>query len=70
MAADLPPWPEVVPRHGGVVLRAFKAGDTAMARELSTDPYVPMIGTLPANASEQQALEWVERVEHRIGPHR
>lgn len=66
MAADLPPWPQVAPRHGGVVLRAFKAGDTAMARELSTDPYVPMIGTLPANASGQQALEWVQRQLQRL----
>jgi ribosomal-protein-alanine N-acetyltransferase len=66
MAADLPPWPQVAPRHGGVVLRAFTTGDAAMARELSTDPYVPMIGTLSANASEQQALEWVERQLQRL----
>lgn len=37
-----------------------------MARELSTDPYVPMIGTLPANASEQPALEWVQRQRRRL----
>lgn len=32
-----------------------------MALDLSTDPYVPSIGSLPANATEDQAREWLER---------
>src|ERR1035437_769684 len=39
---NLPPWPVAC---GPVVLREFSAADVAMARELSTDPYVPLIGT-------------------------
>jgi RimJ/RimL family protein N-acetyltransferase len=32
-----------------------------MAQELSTDDYVPTIGTLPPHASEEAALAWVRR---------
>ncbi len=36
-----------------------------MAVELARDAYVPTIGSLPANASHQEALEWVERQRRR-----
>ncbi|TDK28293.1 N-acetyltransferase [Arthrobacter crusticola] len=36
-----------------------------MAVELSRDAYVPTTGTLPAHASHQQALAWVERQRQR-----
>jgi ribosomal-protein-alanine N-acetyltransferase len=39
----------------GVVLRAFRLDDVAMAVELASDPYVPLTGSLPANADEAQA---------------
>lgn len=61
----LPAWPATPPRHGAVVLRAFRTEDAAVARELSTDPYVPLIGTLPARASEAEALDWVARQQRR-----
>src|SRR4051812_50081358 len=32
-----------------------------MALDLATDPYVSLIGTLPAHATEEQALAWIER---------
>lgn len=40
-----------------------------MARELSTDSYVPATGTLPAAATTEQALAWVrrQRDRHREG---
>lgn len=40
-----------------------------MARELSTDPYVPLVGSLPADAGEDEALAWVHRqlARHRDG---
>ncbi len=38
-----------------------------MARELSTDPYVPLVGTLPPDAGPQEALAWVERQRARHG---
>jgi RimJ/RimL family protein N-acetyltransferase len=37
-----------------------------MLRELSTDPYVPMTGSLPANADESAALAYIERQRHRL----
>jgi len=36
-----------------------------MVRELSTDPYVPLIGSLEAGATVEQALGWVERQHSR-----
>lgn len=58
---DIPPWPSADPSHGAVRLRKFRDEDAAMAMELATDPYVPTIGTLPAGASREEALSWVER---------
>jgi ribosomal-protein-alanine N-acetyltransferase len=48
-----------------VVLRAFSPVDLPMALDLSTDPYVPLIGTLPAHATEAGAAAWVERQQGR-----
>jgi ribosomal-protein-alanine N-acetyltransferase len=61
----LPPWPDVPPASGPVVLRAFQATDLPMALDLSTDPYAPLIGTMPAHATETQAAEWIERQQRR-----
>jgi ribosomal-protein-alanine N-acetyltransferase len=58
---SLPPWPASPPAHGPVVLREVTAADLPMARELATDPYVPLIGTLPAHATDDEALAWIER---------
>lgn len=65
-AARLPPWPTRPVAYGPVVLRQFAASDVPMARELSTDPYVPLIGSLPANASWQEARDWIERQRGRL----
>lgn len=61
----LAPWPSTPPASGPVVLRPFRLGDAQVARELSTDPYVPLIGTLPARATQEQALDWVVRQQGR-----
>jgi [ribosomal protein S5]-alanine N-acetyltransferase len=58
---DLPPWPAEPVAYGPVVLREFSDLDVPMVRELSTDPYVPFIGSLPANASQQEAQDWIDR---------
>ena len=63
---DLPSWPIGVLAYGPVVLREFSEQDVPMAIELSTDPYVPLIGSLPANASRQEAREWVDRQRGRL----
>jgi [ribosomal protein S5]-alanine N-acetyltransferase len=61
VSQSLPPWPANPPAHGPVVLREATASDLPMVRELATDPYVPLIGTLPAHASAAEALAWIER---------
>lgn len=57
--------PAEPPAHGSVRLRAFEARDVAMVRDLATDPYVPLTGTLPAHATAEQALDWIERQRMR-----
>ncbi|MCF6742693.1 GNAT family N-acetyltransferase [Blastococcus sp. KM273128] len=55
------PWPAVPPAHGTVVLREFVDADVAVGLDLSTDPYVPLVSTLPPHATEDRAREWVEQ---------
>lgn len=63
--APLPPWPRLRPSSGAVVLRQFTDDDVPMVRDLSTDPYVPLIGTLPATATDAQARDWIRRQHDR-----
>ncbi|MEU3763921.1 GNAT family N-acetyltransferase [Amycolatopsis keratiniphila] len=49
------------PAHGSVVLREFTEADVRLALELGEDPYIPLIGSLPAHPTRQQAEEWVRR---------
>jgi len=37
-----------------------------MVEELATDPYVPLIGSLPAQADPSAALAWIERQHARL----
>ena len=50
-------WPTSPVAYGPVVLRAFSSADLPMVQEMSADPYVPLIGTLPLNASAREAQE-------------
>lgn len=63
---DLPPWPASPLTYGPVVLREFSYLDLPMVLELSGDPYVPLIGSLPANATEQEARAWIDRQLGRL----
>jgi ribosomal-protein-alanine N-acetyltransferase len=63
---DLPPWPTWPVAYGPVVLREFSDRDAVMAREASMDPYMPLISTLPPNATEQEAQAWVDRQRGRL----
>jgi [ribosomal protein S5]-alanine N-acetyltransferase len=65
-ATGLPPWPTRPVTYGPVVLREFSDLDVAMVMEMSTDPYVPLIGSLPANASQQEAREYIDRQRGRL----
>ncbi|SDX60148.1 Protein N-acetyltransferase, RimJ/RimL family [Modestobacter sp. DSM 44400] len=59
-------WPVDCPASGGVRLRHFHDEDGAAAVALSADPYVPLIGTLPAHASAAQAAQWVTAQRGRL----
>jgi RimJ/RimL family protein N-acetyltransferase len=61
MTAQLPSWPTTPPTYGAVVLRAFRDEDAHLAVELGEDPYIPLIGSLHAHPTAQQALEWIHR---------
>jgi [ribosomal protein S5]-alanine N-acetyltransferase len=61
-----PTWPSTPPRHGGVVLREFRDTDLLMALELSRDPYVPLVTTLPADATPRDAAAWIVRQRARL----
>jgi len=58
--------PAVAPTFGRVRLRAFELRDAGMVRELSTDPYVPLTGSLAGDATADQAFEWIERQHSRL----
>jgi ribosomal-protein-alanine N-acetyltransferase len=47
------------------VLRGFEATDLRMALDLSTDPYAPLVGTMPSHATEAEAADWIERQQSR-----
>jgi hypothetical protein len=64
--AQLPTWPTRPVAYGPVVLREFSDADLLMDQELSTDPYVPLIGTLPPNASRQEAQAYIDRQRGRL----
>jgi ribosomal-protein-alanine N-acetyltransferase len=49
-----------------VSLRAFRSLDVSMVEELATDPYVPLIGSLPAAADTAAAVAWIERQHARL----
>lgn len=57
--------PNEPPAWGTVLLREFRDEDVAMVMDLATDPYVPLIGTLPPHADAAAALAYVERQRSR-----
>jgi [ribosomal protein S5]-alanine N-acetyltransferase len=59
-------WPTEPVAYGPVVLREFCDADLPMVQEMSADPYVPLIGTLPPNASRQQAQAYLDRQRGRL----
>lgn len=61
MTSNLPPWPEQPLVGERVALRRADDRDIPMARSLSSDPYVPTIGSLPPDATHEQARAWIVR---------
>lgn len=66
MTEQLPSWPTTPPTYGSVVLCEFTDEDVHLAVELGGDPYIPLIGSLPALPTAQQALEWIHRQRGRL----
>lgn len=66
MTEQLPDWPATPPAHGSVILREFTVADARLAVELGADPYVPLIGSLPAYPTAQEALDWIHRQRGRL----
>jgi RimJ/RimL family protein N-acetyltransferase len=58
--------PSEDPTFGAIRLRAFAERDAAMLMDLATDPYLPLIGTLPGDASRADAVEWIRRQHARL----
>ncbi|MFE7742268.1 GNAT family N-acetyltransferase [Nocardia sp. NPDC057455] len=58
--------PSVAPMFRDVRLRAFELRDVGMIMDLSTDPYVPKIGSLVGKASHEDALAYIERQLSRL----
>lgn len=58
--------PDPWPAWGAVVLRPFADTDVSMLMELATDPYLPLIGSLPANATRRAAEEFIARQHQRL----
>ena len=52
--------------YGGVVLRPFEDADVELPRAPAPDPSLPLIGSLPANATRQEALEFIARQHQRL----
>lgn len=65
MTEQLPPWPSTPPTSGPIVLRRFTDDDAHLAIALGAGPYFPLIGTLPAHPTSEQALDWVHRQRGR-----
>ena len=66
MSEPLPSWPTTPPAYGRVVLRAFTDADAHLAVELGDDPYIPLIGSLPARPTAEQALAWIRRQRDQL----
>ena len=58
--------PATPPRSEGILLRPFQTPTSGCSVTSRLIPYVPLIGSLPANASEQEALDFIERQHNRL----
>ena len=66
MSAHALVMPVCPPTAGQVELRPFTEADIAMLLDLSTDPYVPLTGTLPSHTDATGARAYIERQHGRL----
>ena len=59
-------WPEPLPQWGPIRLRPFTDGDLGLIAELAADPYVPLIGSIPAVFTDAEGLAYLARQHQRL----
>ncbi len=59
-------WPEPLPGHGAVHLRPWRDDDLDLVQAMSTDPYVPSIGTVPAPYTTAEGRAYIARQHARL----
>ena len=59
-------WPARWPEHGPVVLRPWAEDDLPAVADLATDPYVPLISTVPSRFTEAAGLAYLLRQHQRL----
>lgn len=47
-------------------LRPFEAKDAELVREASVDPLIPLITTVPANGTDEEILDFIDRQHQRL----
>ena len=47
-------------------LRPFETKDSGLVREASFDPLIPLITTVPANGTDEEILDFIDRQQHRL----
>jgi RimJ/RimL family protein N-acetyltransferase len=68
MAQDGSAEPLVLPRleAGELVLREFRETDLGLIREVSSDPYIPLITSVPGDYSETAGLAFIKLQQGRL----
>ncbi len=59
-------WPDPLPAYGSVRLRPYRDDDLPLVAELSADPYVPLIGTVPSTFTEAEGVAYLRRQHQRL----
>ena len=59
-------WPASWPAHGPVLLRPWREDDLPTVADLSTDPYVPLIGTVPSPFTDAEGRAYLRRQHARL----
>ena len=60
--------PLILPRleAGDLVLREWRDTDVELIREVSNDPYIPLITSVPTDYSEEAGLAFIQRQRERL----
>lgn len=59
-------WPDPLPSFGSIILRPFRPDDLPLVAALSSDPYLPLIGSIPSPYSEAEGLAYIRRQHQRL----